>query len=223
MVLVVWKVLFSYVTVTTVTGTAIPMILSILIGIAIWWIPQFSNWKYMPRQGCVLITGCDSGMGQATVVYLAKTNTNTNTSSYDQIFAACFNAKASLESFETLLTPEEMKCVTVVPLDVTSDTSVQQAISVVKDWMSTNNHKNSLSSSAGLTGVVQFHGVAFNGPAQYMPLEMYERQLQVNFVGNIRVTQAVLGLLRSSASLSANTSSCLRERAEDPAVPVRHC
>jgi NAD(P)-dependent dehydrogenase (short-subunit alcohol dehydrogenase family) len=170
----------------------------------IWWMPHLVNLKLNQREGCVLISGCDSGMGQATVVYLAQSNTSKNKNAkdtnekkgYDQIFAACYNAKASQTYFETELTPEQMKSVTVVPLDVTNDKSVQQAAKVVEDWMTTNSN----SSRIGLTGVVLYHGIALTGPAQYMPIEMYQRQLDVNFVGNLRVVQAFLPILKKRSS-----------------------
>mmetsp|Transcript_9985 Transcript_9985/g.14827 ORF Transcript_9985/g.14827 Transcript_9985/m.14827 type:complete len:395 (+) Transcript_9985:46-1230(+) len=190
-------VIFQYVvsgiiketTSSSLTGT----VLQIITTFVILKIPMFANWTYLKREGCVMVTGCDSGMGQATVVYLAETNGKEN-NSYDQIFAACFNAKASQAQFEKLLTSEQLKYVTVLPLDVTNDQSVEQAKSTVEQWM-----KNK-ASKAGLTGLVQFHGVAFNGPAAYMPMQMYERQIQVNFLGYVRVVQIFLPIMKKAKS-----------------------
>jgi NAD(P)-dependent dehydrogenase (short-subunit alcohol dehydrogenase family) len=162
------------------------------------WLALYAAIMYVPhlkpaykRKGCVFVTGADSGMGQATVVHLTKTNTPEN--SYDKIFAGCFNAKASLEALETLLGKELMKKVVVVPLDVTSDDSVKQAAQKVDNAMKE-------LKSVGLLGLINFHGVAFNGPVEYMPLSMYQRQLDVNYVGNIRMAQAFLPLLKNVAT-----------------------
>ena len=162
------------------------------------WLALYGAMLYVPhlepantRKGCVFVTGADSGMGQATVVHLVKTNRPLN--KYDRIFAGCYNAKASLEAFETLLGKELMKKVVVVPLDVTSDDSVKLAAQKVATAM--NEFK-----SIGLLGLINFHGVAFNGPVEYMPLSMYQRQLDVNYVGNIRMTQAFLPLMKKVAT-----------------------
>jgi NAD(P)-dependent dehydrogenase (short-subunit alcohol dehydrogenase family) len=172
------------------SGGIVGTILQVLTIFVVLKMPMFANFSYMKRQGVVMVTGCDSGMGKETVIFLAKSNDNKKDGSFEQIFAACFDAKASRQAFEKILTPDQMKHVTVVPLDVTKDTSVSQAASVVKSWI--DNHK----SSKGLCGIVMYHGIAFNGPAAYMPIDMYERQLQVNFLGNLRVVQNCLPILK---------------------------
>jgi NAD(P)-dependent dehydrogenase (short-subunit alcohol dehydrogenase family) len=161
------------------------------------WLLMYAAMLYVPhlepsntRQGCVLVTGADSGMGQATVVHLAKTNRPLD--KYDRIFAGCFNPKASLEALEKLLGKELMKKVVVVPLDVTSDESVKLAAQKVTTAMAD-------CKSIGLLGLINFHGVAYNGPVEYMPLSMYQRQLDVNYLGNIRMTQAFLPLMKQAA------------------------
>ena len=192
-----WKLLVIFLqnAISSAGSNKLGIVIHVLTTLIIWLIPRFENFLYMTRQGCVMITGCDSGMGQATVVYLAKTNTDK--SGYEQIFAACFNPKASQEAFEKLLTSEEMKFVTVVPLDVTDDKSCKRAADVVDKWIKVRKDKES---SKGLVGIIQFHGIAFNGPAAYMPMDMYERQLQVNFFGNLRVVQNFLPIMKKRSS-----------------------
>ena len=148
-------------------SSIIGILISVLTTIGILYLPRFENFSYKKKEGCVMITGCDSGMGKATVEYLAKTNSETN--GFEQIFAACFNPKASQEAFEKLLTSDQMKYVTVIPLDVTTDKSCMQAAEVVKKWI------KGKQGSKGLCSIIQFHGIAFNGPAAYMPMDMYER------------------------------------------------
>eukprot|EP00539_Tryblionella_compressa_P006442 CAMPEP_0178769454 /NCGR_PEP_ID=MMETSP0744-20121128/20839_1 /TAXON_ID=913974 /ORGANISM="Nitzschia punctata, Strain CCMP561" /LENGTH=354 /DNA_ID=CAMNT_0020425709 /DNA_START=168 /DNA_END=1232 /DNA_ORIENTATION=- len=162
--------------------------------IGIWWMPHFANYvKSNKRQGAVFVTGCDSGMGQATVEGLAKSQGSKN-GSYDQIFAGCFNKAAADKHFDTVLTKDQRKFVTVVALDVTNDESVAAAVETVKK-----------SCNSSLTGLVQYHGVAFNGPASYMPMNMYQRQHDVNFLGSVRVVQAFLPLLKNAAKNSTMT------------------
>jgi NAD(P)-dependent dehydrogenase (short-subunit alcohol dehydrogenase family) len=171
--------------------------LAIVTYALIWMTPMWANLKYRQRRGCVFITGCDSGMGQATVVYLAQTQTASN--HYEQIFAGCFSAKASQEYFEKTLTPEQLKYVTVVPLDVTNDGSIQAACATVNQWRA-DQSKKFPDQDFGLTGLCMYHGIAYNGPAAYMPMGMYERQLQVNFLGFVRVIQHFLPVMQTHAS-----------------------
>lgn len=48
----------------------------------------------------------------------------------------------------------------------------------------------------GLQAVVNNAGVAIAGPLEFLPLDELRRQLEVNFTGQVAVTQAVLPLLR---------------------------
>jgi NAD(P)-dependent dehydrogenase (short-subunit alcohol dehydrogenase family) len=139
-------------------------------------------------------------MGQATVIGLAKSNGKSK-SGYEQIFAGCFNKDAADKHYDTVLTAEQRKCVTVVALDVTSDDSVAKAAKTVEAWSISKG-----TSSAGLVGLVQYHGVAFNGPSPYMPMSMYQRQLDVNFVGSIRIVQVLLPLLKKSGAKGSISS-----------------
>lgn len=146
------------------------------------------------RKGCVFITGADSGMGQATVIHLAKTNKSNG--SYDCIFAGAFNAKQAELDLKELCAKEgaDFSVIKVVPLDVTSDESVAAAAQSVEKFM------DAMSFTVGLTGMICFHGIAFNGPISYMPVSMYQRQHDVNYIGNIRMTQQFLPLLKEAAS-----------------------
>lgn len=184
-------------TTTSTTTLLIYTVLSFLTYVSIWMTPMWANLKYRPRQGSVFITGCDSGMGQATVVYLAQTQTTQN--HYEQIFAGCFSAKSSQEYFDKTLTPEQLQYVTVVPLDVTSDSSVQAATTTMEQWRMHQSQKFP-DRYFGLTGLCMYHGIAYNGPAAYMPLDMYERQLQVNFLGFLRVIQNILPAMQAHSS-----------------------
>jgi NAD(P)-dependent dehydrogenase (short-subunit alcohol dehydrogenase family) len=47
-----------------------------------------------------------------------------------------------------------------------------------------------------LAGVVNNAGVAIGGPVEHLPLDYWRRQLEVNVVGQVAVTQAFLPLLR---------------------------
>ena len=194
----VWRLVLLYIqshvmtTMTSGYGRYLNILLYGITSIGIWWMPHFVNLKKQPKRGCVFVTGCDSGMGQATVLGFAKAQTTSDSNKFDQIFAGCYNKEAADKHFDTVLTKEQRKYVTVVALDVTSDKSVAAAAQTVQAWL------KAAGSSSTLTGLVQYHGVAFNGPSPYMPIQMYQRQLDVNYVGAIRVVQSFLPLLKES-------------------------
>ena len=191
-----WRIILlvvQYHTAAAHSSSLVEWALYVVTAIVIWWMPMCANRVSRPKKGCIFVTGCDSGMGKATVIGFAKAQGGDN--QYDQIFAGCYDPKSSLAAYEKELSEEEMKSVTLVPLDVTYNESVKEASLLVQDWIKKN--------SGGLTGLVQFHGVAFNGPSAYMPIEMYTRQIDVNFVGTIRVVQAFLPLLKKSAKSSS--------------------
>ena len=135
--------------------------------------------------------------GQETVVHLTKTNTKGN--QYTKIFAGCFNAKQAQKDLEQLLGKDLFeKYVVVVPLDVTKDDSVKQAAKLVAETCSKADPGDDGSSIVGLTSFVCFHGVAYEGPVQYIPLELFQKQMDVNFFGFVRIVQQFLPLIRTT-------------------------
>ncbi|KAL3942206.1 MAG: hypothetical protein SGBAC_003553 [Bacillariaceae sp.] len=188
-----WRIVVAYahhILISMVpTSSVVDSILRVVVIVGIMWIPMFANFSYNKRQGCIMVTGCDSGMGQATAVYFAQTNDDPKKGSFEKIFAACFDAKASKEYFEKTLTKDQMRHIIVIALDVTDDKSCKDAAKTVQSWINE-------TSSEGLYGIVQYHGIAFNGPASYMPVDFYERQLQVNFLGFVRVIQNFMPILK---------------------------
>jgi len=60
---------------------------------------------------------------------------------------------------------------------------------------------------AGLQGLVNNAGVAVPGPLEFLPVEDFERQLDINLTGVLRVGQAFLPLLRGGAGRMVNVSS----------------
>jgi NAD(P)-dependent dehydrogenase (short-subunit alcohol dehydrogenase family) len=126
----------------------------------------------------VFITGCDSGMGEATAVMLATKGWH--------VFAGCYLK----DSGKKLCSTAGGKNITPISLDVTSEDSVSAAASAVQE--------HAKYKELGLISIINCAGLGFNGPVEYFPIEMYKKQMDVNFFGYVRVTQALLPLLRKS-------------------------
>jgi short-subunit dehydrogenase len=58
-----------------------------------------------------------------------------------------------------------------------------------------------------LSGLVNNAGIAVSGPVEYLPIEEVRKQLEVNFIGQVAVTQAFLPLLRRSRGRVVNIGS----------------
>jgi len=84
-----------------------------------------------------------------------------------------------------------------VRLDVTDPESIRQAETVVRDQVG----------FTGVSGLVNNAGIAVGGPLEVIPIEALRRQLEVNVIGQVLVTQAFLPLLRLARGRIVNMGS----------------
>ncbi|TXL61517.1 SDR family NAD(P)-dependent oxidoreductase [Aeromicrobium terrae] len=122
----------------------------------------------MSTREAVLVTGASTGIGRAIVERLRTDGV--------RVFAAV----------RDLSTVDEHPLVTAVRLDVTSVDEARAAATTVTEALG----------DARLRGVVNNAGVAVGGPLEFLDLDEMRRQLEVNVVGQLAVTQAFLPLLR---------------------------
>lgn len=78
------------------------------------------------------------------------------------------------------------RCTPLV-FDVTNADQIANAASVVHATVGT----------AGLRGLVNCAGMAVGGPMEFLPIDVIRKQLEVNLIGQIAVTQALLPELRA--------------------------
>jgi NAD(P)-dependent dehydrogenase (short-subunit alcohol dehydrogenase family) len=121
----------------------------------------------------VLITGASSGIGAATALRLDAQGANVFAGVEDQADGELALAGGS---------PRLRR----LALDVTSDVSIAATFAEIE----------SLLAGAGLDGVINNAGVGFPGPLEVLPIDDLRRQLEVNVLGQVAVTQAALPLIR---------------------------
>jgi NAD(P)-dependent dehydrogenase (short-subunit alcohol dehydrogenase family) len=125
----------------------------------------------------VLITGAGSGIGRACALRLAHTG-----------FAVWAGIRTPAEATAleraALDTPVRLR---TIPLDVTDIGSIRAAADAIR----------ADAGSEGLRGVVNNAGICVVGPVECVPLDEWRHQFEVNVLGAIAVTQAVLPLLRA--------------------------
>lgn len=137
--------------------------------------------KYSPA---VLITGASTGIGEACALELDRLGF--------RVFAGVRTEAAGQrlrEKASSLLTP--------VIIDVTDSASIQAAANIIKEQ----------TDPRGLAGLVNNAGITVSGPLELVPIEELRRQLEINVIGHVAVTQAVLPLLRIAKGRIVNIGS----------------
>lgn len=123
----------------------------------------------------VLVTGASTGIGRATALRLAAAGW--------RVFAGVrrdADGRALADASAGSLTP--------VVLDVTDPAQIAAAADAIADAVG----------GAGLAGLVNNAGIARGGPVEYLPVDDWRLQFEVNLFGQVAVTQAMMPLLRDA-------------------------
>ena len=129
---------------------------------------------------CVLVTGASSGIGEATALRLARSGWHVLAGVRAGTDADRLRATAG-DRLEPLL------------IDVTDSAAIAAAAEGLGD--------------RPLHGLVNNAGTALALPLEFLPLDQLRRQLEVNLVGHVAVTQALLPNLRSARGRIVNVGS----------------
>jgi NAD(P)-dependent dehydrogenase (short-subunit alcohol dehydrogenase family) len=129
------------------------------------------------NEGSVLVTGASTGIGEACAL------------GFDRLGWKVF-AGVRRDEDAKRLQAESSKRLRPLLLDVTDQGSVDAAAGVLGDELG----------GSGLTALVNNAGVAVGGPVEYLAIEEWRRQFEVNVIGQVAVTKAALPLIRLSGS-----------------------
>lgn len=132
----------------------------------------------------ILVTGCDSGFGYEIALILNKANC--------KVFAGCLTEKG-VEKFKNLKGFEGIPFI----LDVRKDEDVEKARKLVEE----NIEKN------GLYAVVNNAGIGLFGLIEWNTMDQMQDVMNVNFLGMVRVTKAMLPMLKIGKGRIINISS----------------
>jgi NAD(P)-dependent dehydrogenase (short-subunit alcohol dehydrogenase family) len=128
-------------------------------------------------EGAVVVTGASTGIGQATARHLRELG-------FD-VFAGVRKDEDADRARQAGLRP--------LILDVTDGDSIERARAEIE--------------GERLAGLVNNAGIAVSGPLEFIPVDEFRHQLDVNVVGQVAVTQAFLPALRRSRGRVVNISS----------------
>src|SRR5919112_2587895 len=136
------------------------------------------NNKRSQKEKIAVITGCSSGIGFETSLLLARKGFYT--------FATMRNLNKSQKIND--IAKKENIPLKVVPLDVTDEKSVKDAIRQIKD------------ESTKIDVLVNNAGYGVMGAVEDLSLDEFRSQFETNFFGVIRVTKEVIPIMRNQGS-----------------------
>ncbi len=122
----------------------------------------------------VLVTGASTGIGEACALHLVGRG--------HQVFAGVRRT----EDGERLVDRAGSPRLEPVLLDVTDEAQVVEVGALLDERLG----------PVGLAGLVNNAGVAIGGPLEFLDLDEWRTQLEINVIGQVSVTKAVLPVLR---------------------------
>ncbi|TMB92074.1 MAG: SDR family NAD(P)-dependent oxidoreductase [Chloroflexi bacterium] len=132
----------------------------------------------------VLVTGASTGIGRACALEL------------DRAGYRVFAGVRRQEDGRALAEAASSRLVDVM-LDVTDGASIDAAAELIAAQLG----------DARFLGVVNNAGIAVGGPAEFIALDGWRRQLEVNVIGQVAVVQRFLAMIRAHGGRIVNISS----------------
>lgn len=138
----------------------------------------------MPPAKAIVITGASTGIGAACARHL------------DRLGFRVYAGVRRHADGDRLTETASNRLVPML-LDVTSQDSIDDAARFVDGEVK----------DEGLWGLVNNAGIAVGGPLEFLPIADLRRQLDVNVIGQVAVTQAFLGMIRRGRGRIVNMGS----------------
>jgi short-subunit dehydrogenase len=135
-------------------------------------------------RGGLVITGASTGIGHACALHLDRIGF--------RVFAGV-RREADAEQLRTQASDR----LEPIMIDVADGESIRAAAARVTETLGTE----------PLAGLVNNAGIAVSGPSEFLPIAELRKQLEVNFIGQVAVTQAFLPLIRASKGRIVNIGS----------------
>jgi NAD(P)-dependent dehydrogenase (short-subunit alcohol dehydrogenase family) len=136
----------------------------------------------------ILITGASSGIGRAAALALLAEGFC--------VFAGVRNERAA-SALRGATPASSTRRLETLELDVTNADQIRTAVARVDAFVG----------ASGLWGLFNNAGISLAGPLEYLPMDRLRRQLEVNVIGQVAVTQAFLPLLRRARGRIVTTGS----------------
>jgi NAD(P)-dependent dehydrogenase (short-subunit alcohol dehydrogenase family) len=148
------------------------------------WLNYIRSNMSIRENRAVVITGASTGIGAACALHL------------DRLGFTVFAGVRRPEDGQALQKTSSNRLIPIL-LDVTDQPSIQRSLATVSGQCGT----------TGLYGLVNNAGIAVPAPLEAIPLPDLRRQLEVNVIGQVAVTQAFLPLIRQARGRIVNMGS----------------
>jgi NAD(P)-dependent dehydrogenase (short-subunit alcohol dehydrogenase family) len=132
----------------------------------------------------VVVSGASTGIGRATALHL------------DSLGLRVFAGVRRPEDGEALRRDASNR-LTPLRLDVTDAAEVARAAEIVGDAVR----------DSRLAGIVNNAGIAVSGPVEFVPLDQWRQQFEINLFGVVAMIQAFMPLLRENRGRIVTTGS----------------
>ena len=132
------------------------------------------SWKHVPMSN-VLITGASTGIGQACALRLDRGG--------HRVFAGVRKP----EDADRLAAQASSRLVPVI-LDICDADQIAAAATTIDAQVG----------ASGLDGLVNNAGIGIGGPLEFLPIDAWRTQFEVNVIGQVAVTQAMMPMLRGA-------------------------
>jgi NAD(P)-dependent dehydrogenase (short-subunit alcohol dehydrogenase family) len=137
-----------------------------------------------PSSMAVVVTGASTGIGAACALDCAGRGMT--------VFAGVRDPRAG-----EVLAKKGGRLLIPITIDVTDEQSIMRSVEVVQRVVG----------EGGLGGLVNNAGIVIGSPLEVIPLSHLRKQLEVNVIGQIAVTQAFLPMLRRGRGRIVNMGS----------------
>ena len=163
-------IMFDILLLLSIAISAVVILLNIVFyGIRRW---QFQTAARMNHSKAIVITGCDSGFGEKTAIHLSGLGYH--------VIAGCLT-KEGQERMQPLVAKS-------VICDITVEADVEKLKVETAKLCETKQYR--------LWAVINNAGIALSGPLDWISMDIYRKVMEVNFFGHVRVTKAMLPLLK---------------------------
>jgi NAD(P)-dependent dehydrogenase (short-subunit alcohol dehydrogenase family) len=126
------------------------------------------------KMGAVLVTGASTGIGEATAIHLARRG--------HQVFAGVRKEE------DAARLKDSAEGITPVIIDVTDQDQIDDTYRTI----------DAAVGNRGLWGLVNNAGIGRGGPIEYIEIDEWRQQLDVNVIGQVAVTRTMLPLIRKA-------------------------
>lgn len=140
-------------------------------------IPNKNFGSHFPAGEAILVTGCSTGIGRATAIYLAQNGF---------IVFATVRKESDADNLHSL---NEPNLIPVYPFDLTKSEHIPQVFDYVSNELKKFN-------KTGLYAIVNNAGGGFIAPIELMDLDKFKTELETRLVGPIRLLQTFLPMIR---------------------------